>query len=176
MEGGDGSGGDGTSRGSRIQEELRRTRPFRTRGQEAFLALLRTTDLAKHRFADLFASEGVTFQQYNVLRILRGAGDEGLPTLEVGDRMIERTPGVTRIVDRLEKKGWVCRDRGVEDRRRVWCRITQEGLALLDRLDDPVDATDEAIFSSLDDGELDELIRLLDVLRSRMAALEEGEG
>lgn len=159
-----------------LREELRQTRPFRSKGQEAFLALLRTTDLAKNRFTELFDAEGVTFQQYNVLRILRGAGEQGLPTLEVGERMIERTPGVTRIVDRLEKKGWVSRDRGVKDRRRVWCRITDEGLALLDRLDDPVDATDEAIFSSLDRHELDELTRLLNTLRTRMAALETGSG
>lgn len=159
-----------------LRDELRQTRPFRSKGQEAFLALLRTTDLAKHRFTDLFEAEGVTFQQYNVLRILRGAGEQGLPTLEVGERMIERTPGVTRIVDRLEKKGWVSRDRGVKDRRRVWCRITTEGLSLLDRLDDPVDATDEAIFSSLDTDELDELVRLLNTLRTRMADLDDGVG
>lgn len=160
-------------RGADLQEELRQTRPFRSRGQEAFLALLRTTDRAKHRFTALFDTEGVTFQQYNVLRILRGAGEGGLPTLEIGERMIERTPGVTRIVDRLERKDWVSRDRGVKDRRRVWCRITDEGLALLDRLDDPVDAVDEAIFSCLDEGELDQLIDLLNVLRGRMAELEE---
>lgn len=157
---------------STIAEELRQTRPFRSLGQEAFLALLRTTDVAKKRFSDLFAAHGVTFQQYNVLRILRGAGDAGLPTLEVGERMIERTPGVTRIVDRLEKKGWVSRDRGVEDRRRVWCRITDSGLELLERLDDPVDATDAAIFSALEEGDLELLVRLLDILRGRMAALE----
>jgi DNA-binding MarR family transcriptional regulator len=161
---------------SRLQDELRQTRPFRSRSQEAFLALLRTSDLAKHRFADLFDAEDITLQQYNVLRILRGAGEQGLPTLEIGERMIERTPGVTRIVDRLERKGWVSRDRGVHDRRRVWCSITDDGLALLARLDGPVDATDEAIFSGLDGEELDELLRVLEVLRTRMADLEADPG
>ena len=71
---------------SRLQEELRQNRPFRSRAQEAFLSLLRTADLAKNRFSDLFSSEDVTFQQYNVLRILRGAGPAGLPTLEIGSR------------------------------------------------------------------------------------------
>lgn len=170
--GGDGADPPRGGRPSAIGEELRQSRPFRSLGQEAFLALLRTTDVAKKRFSDLFATHGITFQQYNVLRILRGAGDEGLPTLEVGERMIERTPGVTRIVDRLEKKGWVSRDRGVEDRRRVWCRITGAGLELLERLDHPVDATDTAIFSALEDGDLETLIQLLDALRSRMAGLD----
>ncbi len=161
---------------SRLQDELRQTRPFRSKGQEAFLALLRTADLAKNRFSDLFETEEITFQQYNVLRILRGAGERGLPTLEIGERMIERTPGVTRIVDRLERKGWVTRDRGIEDRRRVWCRITDAGLELLARLDDPVDATDDLIFSELGDDDLDALIELLDRVRTRMAELEDGGG
>lgn len=156
-----------------LKEELRQNRPFRSKRQEAFLALLRTADRAKKRFTDLFEREGVTFQQYNVLRILRGAGADGLPTLEIGERMVERTPGVTRIVDRLEGKGWASRDRGVEDRRRVWCRITEEGLALLARLDDPVDDTDEAIFSCLEPEELQRLIDLLDALRARMARLSD---
>lgn len=151
----------------RMLEELQQTRPFRSKGQEAFLSLLRTADVVKNRFSTLFESEQVTFQQYNVLRILRGAGKQGLPTLEIGDRMIERTPGVTRIVDRLEKKGWVTRDRGTEDRRRVWCRITKAGLALLDRLDEPVDGMDDAIFAGMDDDALQTLIDLLDGLRAR---------
>lgn len=154
----------------RLREEIQQTRPFRSKGQEAFLALLRTADITKRRFSELFEREGVTFQQYNVLRILRGAGDQGLPTLEIGERMIERTPGVTRIVDRLETKGWVARDRGTEDRRRVWCRITEKGLDLLARLDPPVDATDELIFADLSDDQLQVLVDLLDTLRARMDA------
>lgn len=151
-----------------VQDEIQQKRPFHSKAQEAFLALLRTADMARHRFTTLFETEGITFQQYNVLRILRGAGDKGLPTLEIGGRMIERTPGVTRIVDRLERKGWVTRDRGRQDRRRVWCRITPAGLDLLARLDEPVAATDDAIFRGLADEELDGLIAVLDGIRSRM--------
>jgi DNA-binding MarR family transcriptional regulator len=167
-------GRDTTARRSRLLDELRQNLPFRSTAQEAFLALLRTADLAKHRFSALFEPEGVTFQQYNVLRILRGAGQTGLPTLEIAERMIERTPGVTRIVDRLEAKGWVQRDRSSEDRRRVWCRITDQGLGLLARLDGPVDAADVAAFEGLETRELQELIRILDSLRERMNALPEG--
>lgn len=155
---------------SRLQQELRQTRPFRSRSQEAFLSLLRTADVARNRFGDLFQGEGVTLQQYNVLRILRGAGDAGLPTLEIGSRMIERTPGVTRIVDRLVAKGWVTRERCAEDRRQVLCRITPSGLALLARLDAPVDAADRAAFVSLSAADLDELVRILDALRDGLSA------
>lgn len=151
-----------------VQDEIQQKRPFHSKGQEAFLALLRTADMARHRFSTLFEREDLTFQQYNVLRILRGAGDKGLPTLEIGGRMIERTPGVTRIVDRLERKGWVARDRGRQDRRRVWCRITPSGLDLLARLDEPVAETDDAVFRGLSDEELDGLISVLDDIRARM--------
>lgn len=152
----------------RIGDELRRREPLRSRSHEAFLALLRTADMAKRRCSDLFEAEGITFQQYNVLRILRDAGAQGLPTLEIGERMIERTPGVTRIVDRLEAKGWVERERCKEDRRKVWCRITACGLELLERLDAPVDAIDDRIFRGLEPDELDRLIEALDILRARM--------
>jgi DNA-binding MarR family transcriptional regulator len=158
------------SRRKGLLEEIRQGVPFRSKTQEAFLSLLRTADVAKRRFREVFEGEGITFQQYNVLRMLRGAGEDGLPTLDIGDRMIERQPGVTRIVDRLEKKGWVTRDRCSDDRRRVLCRITAEGLDLLARLDRPVDATDGEIFASLSPGEVERLIGLLE--RVRVHSLE----
>jgi DNA-binding MarR family transcriptional regulator len=147
-------------------------RAYRSLEQEALLTLLRSADLAKNRFSHLFEAAGITFQQYNVLRILRGAGDKGLPTLEVGERMIERTPGVTRIVDRLEAKGLVERRRGVEDRRRVWCRISPMGLALLDRLDDPVSRTDVSIFEGMPHSELRLLTQTLERLHFRLSTVE----
>lgn len=150
----------------RIGEELHRN--LRGKGHEALLAMLRTADVAKQRFSEIFEREGATFQQYNVLRILRDAGPQGLPTLEIGERMIERTPGVTRIVDRLEGKNWVSRKRCTEDRRKVWCRLTDEGEALLARLDDPVAEADDDIFRSLQPEEIDNLIDSLDALRARI--------
>lgn len=144
----------------------------RTREQEALLSLLRAADLAKHRFSGLFDAEGITFQQYNVLRILRRSGPRGLPTLEVGERMIERTPGVTRIIDRLEAKGLVARERCTEDRRRVWCRISSDGLDLLERLDGPVGRSDVAIFQAMNPEELDHLVGLLERLHDRLSSVE----
>lgn len=83
--------------------------------------------------------------------------------------MIEQTPGVTRILDRLEGKGLVARERSASDRRQVWCRITPSGLALLGGLDDPVDRTDETLFAGMEPADLDDLIRILSDLRDRLS-------
>lgn len=148
-----------------LRHEIRQGLPFHSKGQEAFLSLLRTGDLAKHRFQELFATVGLTFQQYNVLRILRGAGEEGLPTLEIGNRMIERMPGITRLLDRLEGKGLVRRERCPEDRRKVFCYISQRGSELLASLDAAVMEADESVFRGVDEADIDTLIRILDQLR-----------
>src|SRR5947209_9299865 len=103
---------------------------FRSREQEATLGLLRTADAMKRSLAQVIEPHGITPQQYNVLRILRGAGPDGLPTLSIGGRMIEQTPGVTRLVDRLVRKDLVARNPCAKDRRRVFCRITPKGLDL----------------------------------------------
>ncbi len=151
---------------SSIQAAIRQTRPFRSRRQEALVGLLLTAEAVKWPMQDLLAShDELTLQQYNVLRILRGAGPAGLPTLEIGARMIERTPGVTRLIDRMEQKGLVARERARDDRRLVICRITEAGSNLVKRLDRPVDALDEAILGALGDDETAALIRLLDKVR-----------
>ncbi|MFQ5537854.1 MAG: MarR family winged helix-turn-helix transcriptional regulator [Gemmatimonadota bacterium] len=158
--------------GVALQEELRQGIPFHSPGHEAFLALLRTADVAKQPYVALFRGEGLTFQQYNVLRILRGAGPEGLPTLEIAERMIERMPGVTRILDRLVAKGLVARTRGSRDRRRVWCAITPAGLELLARLDDPVCALDDVLFEGMGNDEVRALIAALAGIRARAGELQ----
>jgi DNA-binding MarR family transcriptional regulator len=139
---------------------------FRSREQRATLGLLRTADAIKRSLAHVIEPHGITPQQYNVLRILRGAGPDGLPTLTIGERMIEQTPGVTRLVDRLERKGLVARTPCPKDRRRVFCRITPKGLDLLAELDEPVNRWDANAVSVLPPVELDSLITLLDRVRS----------
>lgn len=139
---------------------------FRSREQQATLGLLRTADAIKRSLAHLIEPHGITPQQYNVLRILRGAGPDGLPTLTIGERMIEQTPGVTRLVDRLERKGLVARTPCAKDRRRVYCRITTQGLDLLNELDEPVNRWDALTVSVLPASELDSLITLLDRVRA----------
>lgn len=96
---------------SSLQAEIQQTTPFRSLSEEAILSILRTADLVRTAITDLLAPAGITMQQYNVLRILRGAGEAGLPTLAIGDRMIESAPGVTRLLDRMEAKSWVSRTR-----------------------------------------------------------------
>jgi DNA-binding MarR family transcriptional regulator len=123
----------------------------------------------RRRVSLVLESAGVTLQQYNVLRILRGAGAEGLPTLAIGERMIERTPGVTRLIDRMEEKGWVKRVRCTEDRRRVWCRISEKGLRLIEPLDTPVNAVDDLLEEVLDQHELAALIDHLDRIREHLS-------
>jgi DNA-binding MarR family transcriptional regulator len=139
---------------------------FRSREQQATLGLLRTADTLKRYYTHVIEPHGVTFQQYNVLRILRGAGPDGLPTLTIGQRMIEQTPGVTRLVDRLESKKLVDRVPCPKDRRRVFCRITTEGLALLGELDAPINQADAGAVSVLRDADLGSLIDMLDRVRA----------
>ncbi|HEV8660455.1 MAG TPA: MarR family transcriptional regulator [Thermoanaerobaculia bacterium] len=152
---------------SRIQQEIKQTRPFQSRAQEVAIALMRTADNVRRAVAAIVEPLGITPQQYNVLRILRGAGEKGLPTLEIAERMIEQTPGITRLIDRLEKKRLVSRERCPTDRRQVFCRITREGLNLIARLDVPIADADHLALSSLNSRELTQLVNLLDKSRYR---------
>ena len=113
-----------------------------TLDQAAVIAVVRAADRLRRRYAALFDRYDLTLQQFNVLRILRGARPAGLPTLAIAERMIERAPGITRLIDRLVRKGLVARCPGEADRRVVVCRITPQGLQLLKRLDHPVARAD----------------------------------
>lgn len=148
-----------------LREEIRQSRPFRSRGQEAMLGVLRTASLVRQKVAEVIEPYDLTIQQYNVLRILRGAGAEPLPTLEIGERMIEHSPGITRLLDRLEAKGLVSRERCATDRRQVLCRIRPAGLDLLAEMDGPVDALERSALDELTAEEIDTLIALLDRVR-----------
>src|SRR3954468_19515729 len=151
-----------------IQHELKQTRPFASKGEEAGVALMRTAHLLRRIGATVLAGHDLTEQQYNVLRILRGAGERGLPTLDIAERMIEETPGITRLIDRLEAKELVTRERCAVDRRRVYCRVTRAGLDLVNSLDRPMLDGVEAAMAGLKNGELAELIGLLDRARESM--------
>ena len=134
------------------------------------VALMRTSDLIRRAVGVVIDARGITLQQYNVLRILRGAGAEGLPTLEIAERMIEQTPGITRLLDRLEGKQLVRRERCPTDRRQVTCRISEEGLALLGTLDGPVAEAERVALSGLTPQQLQQLITLLDRTRNGLHA------
>ncbi len=134
-------------------------------GGIAYVALLRTADRMKTYFEAIVAPFDITGQQYNVLRILRGAEPDALPTLTIAERMIERTPGITRMIDRLEAKGLVGREICHDDRRCVYCRITEKGLNLLELLDEPVEEADRVVFRGLNETELEQLTALLEKAR-----------
>jgi DNA-binding MarR family transcriptional regulator len=158
-----------------IAKEIKQSRPFASAAQEATVALLRTADVVNRLVDAAIEREGITGQQYNVLRILRGAGDTGLPTLEIAERMIEQTPGITRLIDRLETKKLVLRERCATDRRQVFCRISAAGLALLDRLDKPVRTMSDQALHNLSRKDIAQLIELLDRTREGINAVIEME-
>ena len=154
-----------TTESGRLQRELKQSRPFATAAEEAVVGVLRTADLLRRRFAGLLEPFGISNQQYNVLRILRGAGERGLPTLEIADRMVEHSPGITRLIDRLVAHGWAHRSRCSEDRRVVYCLITARGIELLEEIDQPLRAAHDGVLANLTAGKRVELIALLDLLR-----------
>jgi DNA-binding MarR family transcriptional regulator len=153
------------SGGSSILAELKQTRPFATKAQEATVALLRTTDVVRRRLARVVERERITLQQYNVLRILRGAGGQPMSALDVAERLIEEAPGVSRLLDRLVAKGLIQRERSAEDRRRLECSITRKGLELLARLDEPIVRADSDAMSGLSAREIATLDDLLARIR-----------
>src|ERR1700674_4885848 len=136
--------------------------------EAAFLDLLRTTDMLSRGLIAVLKTEDISSTQYNVLRILRGS-PEGLPCGEIASRMITRDPDITRLLDRLEKRGLISRCRETKARRMVMARITPEGLKLLARLDEPVQAAHRKQLGHLGRERLRALTELLYFSRSQVA-------
>jgi DNA-binding MarR family transcriptional regulator len=157
-----------------VKEEIRQSRPFASVADEGVVTLLRTADTVRRALAEIVAPHGITLQQYNVLRILRGAGPEGLPTLDIAARMIETTPGITRLLDRLERKGLVRRRRCPEDQRRVLCTASEKALKTLRDLDRPMTEASRRVLGPLGSSRTRELIRLLDGARAAASPAPRG--
>jgi DNA-binding MarR family transcriptional regulator len=149
-----------------LRAEIVQRRPFHSVKAEVAVSILRTAALIERHFAQVVARTGVTVQQYNVLRILRGAGAEGLPTLVIRDRMIHAAPGITRLLDKLEKAGLARRERASPDRRQVFCYITDKGLDILNTLDEEMRQADEVAVGNLTDAEQRQLLKLLEGVRA----------
>ena len=149
-----------------IREEIFQTRPFASAADEAVVTLVATADRVRSGLSQVVEGHGVTLQQYNVLRILRGAGTDGLPTLDIAVRMIERSPGITRLLDRLEARRLVRRVRCPEDRRQVLCYATASALRLLAELDVPVADAGRRFLAPLDRPRTVQIIGLLDEIRA----------
>jgi DNA-binding MarR family transcriptional regulator len=149
-----------------LREEIKQGKPFDSLEQEALLSIERTAAVLMHGFADALKAHGITPTQYNVLRILRGAGSTGLCRNEIRDRLVAQVPDVTRLLDRMEESGLVERERAEADRRLVTTRITRDGLALLKRLDFPVTESHQRQLGHLTAAQLRSLIDLLAAARA----------
>lgn len=150
---------------SQLARELKQTRPFASPVQEASLSIKRTAALLDLRLAELLRPFGLTPTQYNVLRILRGAGAEGLPRCEVQGRLVAPVADTTRLLDRLETMGHVARTRSTEDRRVVTSKITPRGLAVLDKVAAPLRELEQNEVGQISDARLRTLIGILDEVR-----------
>ena len=149
-----------------LRDELRQQKPFRSVHEETTLSIARTEAVVRDRLERVLAPHGLSMTQYNVLRILRGAGKDGLCRNEIGQRLISRMPDVTRLLDRMECAGLVSRVRSTEDRRLVNTTLTQRGGDLLDDLDETVMQSHEAQLGHMTEAQLRSLIELLSVARS----------
>lgn len=148
-----------------LARELKKRKPFELLEQEAHLNLIRTADQFQIQFARLFRVHGITVQQYNILRILRGEG-RPLPILEIAERMVTVVPGITGLIDRLEEAELVERKRCERDRRVIYVAVTPKGLKILENLDQPVLELHKKMLGHLSRAELKELVRLLEKARS----------
>lgn len=154
---------------SSVQSEIGQLRAFRSKKQEATIALLRTASVVGRSLGRVIEPSGLSLAQYNALRIIRGAGSGGIATLTIRERMIEEGTPITRIVDKLEQAGYIRRERALPDRRQVMCQVTAEGRRLLDKIDPAVDAADEEATASLGTRELAQLVDMLDTIRAANA-------
>ncbi len=151
-----------------LRAEIRQAAPFASLEQEAHLNIGRTDALLSDALEQMLKPFGISGTQYNVLRILRGAGPEGLCRNEVRDRLLTRMPDVTRLLDRMEDAGLISRTRSTEDRRLVATRLTARGRELVDSLDEPVAEEHRRRLGHLSEAQLRTLVELLTLARRQL--------
>ena len=157
----------------KLQHELKKKRPFESPEEETALNIVRTSDQLQIRFARLLREYGLTSPtQYNILRILRGEG-KPLPILEIASRTITVVPGITGLIDRLERAGLVHRLRCEKDRRVIFVALTDQGTKTLAELDEPLSALHRKLLGHLSQSEFKELIRLLEKVRERLCVADD---
>jgi DNA-binding MarR family transcriptional regulator len=150
----------------KLEKEIRQSRAIRLLEEEASLNIVRTADVLMAKVMDVLKPYGLSATQYNVLRILRGAGAAGATCKDVASRMLTRDPDITRLMDRLDKRGLLTRDRAKEDRRFVTTRLTAAGLDMVDELDGPVERLHRKQMKHMKAGQLRRLVGLLEEVRS----------
>ncbi|HTK47270.1 MAG TPA: MarR family transcriptional regulator [Gemmatimonadaceae bacterium] len=149
-----------------LREELRQQKPFRSLREEALVSIARTEAVTRERLERVLAPHGLSMTQYNVLRILRGAGPAGLCRNDIGDRLISRMPDVSRLLDRMESAGLVSRVRSTQDRRLVNTTLTAKGRALVDELDSDVSDAQKQQLGHMTNEQLRTLVDLLGLARA----------
>ena len=150
----------------RLQREIRQTKAIRLLEEEAALNVVRTADAVMMAVGEVLKPHLLSATQYNVLRILRGAGEDGASCKDIGSRMVARHPDITRLMDRLEQRGLVTRDRAKEDRRVVTHRLTKAGVELVNELDRPIEAAHKRTMGHMKAEKLRELVGLLEEVRA----------
>ena len=150
----------------KLQHEIHQTKAIRLLEEEATLNIVRTADVLMLALGDVLKPHLLSATQYNVLRILRGAGEQGASCKDIGSRLLTRDPDITRLMDRLEERGLVTRDRAGQDRRIVTHRLSGAGLELVNELDAPIEALHRKTMGHMKAGKLRELVRLLEDVRA----------
>jgi len=148
-----------------LSQEIKQKAPFSSLEHAAQISIIRTSSRIVDAFEQMLKPHGITATQFNVLRILRGAGEEGLCRYEIAERMVTRMPDVTRLLDRMEESGYIVRERSTEDRRMVQTTLTETGRRLLAKIDDEVAAEQQRPFRTLNPEQLETLIALLSQVR-----------
>ena len=150
---------------SDLLAEIKQTKPFESLRDELWLNLSRTTAVIGHEVEQRLRPHGLSPTQYNVLRILRGAGESGLCQYEIGERLVAQVPDVPRILARMEKAGWIDRVRGIEDRRVVRATLTDAGLNLVNELDSMMREMEDGLFAAMSESEMRRACELLVLAR-----------
>jgi DNA-binding MarR family transcriptional regulator len=154
---------------SSLATALKQNRPFVSLEQEVYLSILRTASELSYAVGQFFGQFDITQSQYNVLRILRGAGADGLCRNEISERMVTATPDMTRLLDRMEKAGWVTRKRAENDRRQVSTHITKSGMESLARLEKPTTDFVTPLFAGASISDLKIVLKVNDQIRTKLS-------
>jgi len=154
---------------SSLATALKQNRPFVSLEQEVYLSILRTASELSYAADQLFRPFDITSSQYNVLRILRGAGADGLCRNEISERMVTATPDMSRLLDRMERVGWVTRERAEDDRRQVSTYITKSGMKLLEIMERPIREFLARLFHGTAVSDLKTILKVNDQIRAQLS-------
>ena len=154
---------------SSLATALKQNRPFVSLEQEVYLSILRTASELSYAADQLFRPFDITSSQYNVLRILRGAGADGLCRNEISERMVTATPDMSRLLDRMERVRWVTRERAEDDRRQVSTYITKSGMKLLEIMERPIREFLARLFHGTAVSDLKTILKVNDQIRAQLS-------